>query len=166
MTLSNLLNKEWQYQLFVISGGYLSGLVGGDLSKLTTQLRTQYPNAWIPPNYIFPIVWIFLYFFYGSSLYKFFYELPEEKQVKIDKLNQIQKLLLLGLFLNYLWTPLFFNSRRLSFFVIIAQITTVILSIYFILQNESFEEKSKLVTYQIIYLSWLTFACILNYQVL
>ena len=62
------LTKEWQYQLLVITGGYISGILKGNLASLTTLLRSQYPYAWIPPNYIFPKVWTILYFFYGSLL--------------------------------------------------------------------------------------------------
>jgi tryptophan-rich sensory protein len=77
-TNHSFLTKEWQYQLLVIAGGYVSGILKGNLASLTTQLRSQFPYAWIPPNYIFTVVWTVLYIFYGSLLYNFFYAIPNK----------------------------------------------------------------------------------------
>ena len=59
----------------------------------------------------------------------FFIKKPIENNINIKYLDEIQKFLEKGLFLNYIWTPIFFNSRKLSFLIILAQIFTVLLII-------------------------------------
>ena len=141
------------YSVGVIVLGYFSGTIAGDLKALVDELRIKYPKAFIPGNFVFPIVWTILYYFYGFFLYKIW---------SANRSNTLKFLSVFGLVINLLWTVLFFKNRFLSFLVIIVQIITAALTIY----NLDNVDDSFIILYQLCYIVWLTFASILNYQVL
>lgn len=142
--------------LLVLGGGYLSGLLGGNLETFTNDLRIEYPKALLPPNWVFPIVWTFLYIGYGYFLSQIFFQ---DDLYDLYDFSILKLLAILGLVLNYVWTFIFFRNRFISLLIIIGQIVIATLTIINL-------KDWVLIAYQFIYLSWLTFATILNFQVL
>jgi len=106
-----------------------------------------------PPNWLFAPVWAILYLLMGISLY-----------IVLNKKNSIEKkhaLLIFGvqLFLNALWTPVFFGLRSFTggFFVIILLWISIFLTFY------KFFKLSKTAAYLLIpYLFWVSYATGLN----
>ena len=150
-----LITKSYQASILVIIGGYLSGQIAGNLNLYVKELRRLYPKAIIPPDYVFPIVWTILYYLYGRFLYFVWVS-------TFLKRNLIFGLGIAGLVLNYLWTPIFLKNRKLALIIICLQILITIITLYY-LKQEIDTHKLKLING--IYLSWLTFALLLNYQV-
>lgn len=161
--------------LAIIGGGFLSGMIGGDLRNYTDQLRIRYPFAIIPPNIVFPIVWTTLYYFYGNFLF--------ETWSRANNFSlEVKVLSILGIVLNYAWTITFFKTRTLSLIIILIQIVVAFLTIKSLApptstratidDSDSDSEKHKrylapmLIAYQVVYLCWLCFAALLNSQVL
>ena len=131
----------------VIFLGYYTGISSGDLKQYVDTLRIKYKNAIIPSNFVFPIVWSILYYFYGYFMYKVWNE------------KLLNFLSIFGLILNYLWTFFFLKNRFTSLLIIILQVIVAIITISNLTSNF-------LKLFQLVYLSWLIFALILNYQVL
>ncbi|MDO6354057.1 TspO/MBR family protein [Caloramator sp. CAR-1] len=134
-------------------------LVGG-ISVLITRNSIEAFESLIkppfaPPAWIFGPVWTVLYLLMGISLYR----------VLKEKDSDIQKALILfgvQLFLNFIWSPVFFifNLRLLAFIIIL------ILIVFVILTAKNFYKVDKLSGLLFIpYIIWLVFASILNLSI-
>lgn len=100
-----------------------------------------------PPSILFPIMWTIIYILMGISAYI------------IDKKEKIPVIYYIQLFINLLWSIIFFvfKWRFISFIWIIILIITVIKMI------KNFSKIDKLSAYlQIPYLLWIIFASYLN----
>ncbi len=133
-------------------------IVGGLSAFITRGNMDLYPMIksppLAPPAWIFPVVWGILYFLMGVSLYI----ISNSKFSNFEK-QRAYRLFALQLFLNFIWSPIFFNYQRflLAFFVIVALwISTFLMIIEF---NKISKTAARL---QIPYLIWLTFAGYLN----
>lgn len=107
-----------------------------------------------PPGWLFPIVWVILYFLMGISLY-----LVWNSRARNDEKRAAFTIFGLQLFMNLIWSPVFFSLHR----YLLAFIILVILWIFIIAMIIIFKRISKpAAMLQIPYLLWVTFAGYLN----
>jgi len=109
-----------------------------------------------PPNFVFPIVWNLLFFLITLSLYSLWIKIKKNEKTKVAILFGI------NLFLNLLWSFLFFyiKSPLLAFFDIILLVISTCLIIQFSWRI------NRCSSYLLIsYLVWLIFAGVLNYLI-
>jgi len=108
-----------------------------------------------PPNWIFGPVWSLLYFLMGISAFLIWDK--NKKDIKIAK-----SLFIFQLFLNGIWSPVFFGLKNL----LLALMIITALWFFIILTILKFYNISKKAAYLLIpYILWVTFASILNYSV-
>jgi len=111
-----------------------------------------------PPNWLFGPAWTLLYFLMGVAFYLIWSQNSKNKKVQIAK-----KFFFAQLFLNFIWSPLFFGLRSpiLGLIDIVALWFLIIMTIY------KFHPLSKWAAYLLIpYLLWVTFATSLNAAIL
>lgn len=148
---------KFNFKKFLISIA-IPLLVGG-LSALITKgnmdIYSSITKPMIsPPGWLFPIVWSILYTLIGISFY-----LVWNSSTEKAKKQSAFLLYFAQLFLNFIWSPIFFNNRQylLAFVIlIILWLTTLIMIIKF------YEISNLAGILQIPYLIWLTFAAYLN----
>ena len=134
----------------LIVGG-LSALITSENMNLYSRIETP-PLS--PPGWIFPVVWTILYTLMGVSFY-----LVWNSNAAIFEKKQAFWVFAIQLFLNFIWSPIFFNMRAylIAFIVLLALWGFVLAMII------KFYKISKLAgILQIPYLIWLTFAGYLN----
>lgn len=136
-------------------------LVGG-LSALITSGNMDIYSSIVspplsPPGWLFAVAWSILYFLMGVSLYLVWNTAANEGVKR-------QAFLLFGiqLFLNFIWSPIFFNKQ----WFLAAFVVLIALWIFAFLMVKSFYKISKKAgLLQIPYLLWLTFASYLNFAI-
>jgi translocator protein len=129
------------------------GLVGGLLtsSSVSTWYLTLAKPSFNPPNWLFGPVWTILYILMGVSLY-----LVWSKKYDLTAFIAF----FVQLFLNLLWSILFFGLKNPLF----AFIEIIILWIAIIANIILFYNINKRASYLLIpYLLWVSFAAILNF---
>lgn len=134
--------------------GQLSGFLTRDASKSFSNNFRQ--SALTPPDWVFPVVWVILFFLMGISAVLVF-----ESQCEIKK--YALTLYAVQLIFNFFWSLIFFltDKFQVSFFWIILMDLMVFAMILM------FYKCSKVAAYlQIPYLLWILFASYLNYIVL
>lgn len=108
-----------------------------------------------PPGWLFPVVWTILYILMGISSYLIY----EESDVNSDC---CLKVYLLSLFVNFLWSPVFFSLElRLFAFIIIVVLDLVVSYMIWCY----YKVNKKAVYLQIPYLIWILFATYLNLSI-
>ncbi len=130
--------------------GTLSSLFSGNMS--TSMFNKP---SFIPPSFLFPIVWTILYILMGISSY-IIYSSDSPKKGKALTIYVIQ------LFFNFFWSIIFFGSSQylFAFVWLIALISIIIMMIY------QFYTIEPLAAYlQIPYLLWCFFAAYLNFMI-
>lgn len=134
--------------LFV--GGFSALITMGDMD-IYKQINTP-PLS--PPSWLFPVVWTILYFLMGVSLYLVW----NKQDIYLDK-KKAYLLFCLQLFLNFIWSPVFFTARSflLAFIILVLLIITVV---FMIVEFYNIDKRAGLL--QIPYLIWLLFAAYLN----
>lgn len=131
----------------------LGSLVGIIISKYMNYGNLIKPNL-SPPGWIFPIVWSILYLLMGISYYLY-------KRKNFD-CSITDVLYYMQLFVNILWSIIFFGLK-LRFFAIIWIILLLVLVIVLIIK---FYNKSKISFYlNIPYLLWIIFATYLTISI-
>lgn len=144
------VNKEFVISLLIPS---LVGLISGLLSMSGIKafdLLNKPPLT--PPGFIFAIVWPILYILMGISSYLVYEENAYQSSCCL-------KIYAINLFVNFLWSPLFFGLG-LRLFSLIWIILLDIVVIYMILCF--YKVNKKAAYYQIPYLVWIIFATYLN----
>ncbi len=134
-----------------------TGLLGSffTFSAIPEWYQTLNKPFFSPPNWLFGPVWTVLYIFMGISLY-LIWDSKGKGKSKALKIFWIQ------LFLNAIWSIIFFGMRNPG----LALIDIVALWIAIILTIKSFYKISKPAAYLLIpYLLWVSFAAILNYSI-
>jgi tryptophan-rich sensory protein len=131
----------------------LAGLVGTffTFSAIPTWYITLNKPTFNPPNYIFGPVWTILYTLIGISLYKIW--------IKKGSL----KLFWIHLFLNAIWSPIFFGAKNLG----IAFVVIILMWVSLIFLIKNFYKIDKYASYLLTpYLLWISFASFLNFSIL
>lgn len=136
-------------------------LVGGLSALITRGNMDLYSKINVPPlappGWLFPVVWILLYALMGISLY-----LVWNSNTSDDKKRIAFILFGVQLFLNFIWSPVFFNMQNFLAALIILTllwVTTIFMAIAFY----KTEKYAGLI--QIPYILWLTFAWYLNFAI-
>ena len=107
-----------------------------------------------PSSVLFPIVWTILYLLMGISFYLVWTKYP----TRYDKTSAYIAYAV-QLFLNFIWSPIFFNARE----YLIAFLVLIALWVMVIVMTVLFYRISKPAgILQIPYILWLTFAGYLN----
>jgi translocator protein len=155
-------NKKFDFKTFFVCLLIVFVFVGGIGSFFTskntnTEWYQSIKPSITPPNWIFPVIWNFLFLLISFSLY-FAWK---------DSKNKIQKkkiILIFGInfILNILWSALFFGLKLtlIAFFEIIFFWISILAMI---LITKEFSKKSSFLL--IPYLLWVSFAGVLNYFV-
>lgn len=135
----------------------LVGLVSSyyTISAIPTWYAALNKASFNPPSFVFGPVWTILYLFMGISLY-----LVLVKKIKPSSLAI--KAFSVQLFLNFLWTFIFFGLKN-PFFAFIEMVIFWLSIIYTI---KLFYKISKNAAYLLFpYLIWVSFASLLNLSV-
>lgn len=145
--------KSWSKLIFSIFLTQSAGAIGTifTISAIPTWYALLNKPIFSPPNWVFGPVWTILYTLVGISMYL----------IWINKKGSL-KLFLLHLFLNAIWSPIFFGLKNLglAFFVIIL----MDISLLVIIKN--FYKVNKIAGYLLIpYLLWISFASLLNLSI-
>ena len=103
-----------------------------------------------PPAIVFPIMWTILYLIMGYTYYK------------VDKSKTINIFYYLQLFVNLIWTIIFFKFKLYTFayiwlILLITLVTTLLINYY--------KQNKKIAYANIPYLLWLLFALYLNISI-
>lgn len=131
--------------------GSLSGYL--TRNKISGSYKNLKKPSFNPPSYIFGPVWTILYILMGISL-----------QMISNKPNNEKALIIfyVQLFLNFMWSIVFFNLNRLDFSVIIilGLLTCILFMIIYMRRINTLAGNL-----QIPYLLWVSFATILNLSI-
>jgi len=143
-----------------IIGCELVGFIGTPftISAIPTWYATLNKPFFAPPNWLFGPAWTLLYFLMGVSFY-----LIWKQDFKTLKAKIARKFFLAQLFLNLIWSPLFFGLRS----PLLGLIDIVALWILIVVTINKMYPISKWASYLLIpYLLWVTFATTLNGAIL
>lgn len=133
----------------VIIGGIVGLIISGSIDYNSLQ-----KPIFAPPSIVFPIVWTILYILMGIS-----YGILKDKSLTDTKIDTIYYL---QLFVNALWSIIFFTLKMRLF----AFIWIILLDILVIIMIINFYKKNKLAgLLQIPYLLWILFASYLNLSI-
>ena len=140
--------------LICLSIGFLGSLF------TTPAIPTWYAGlikpSFSPPNYLFGPVWTLLYILMAVSFYLIWSKKKDKKIKSALKLFGIQ------LFLNAIWSPVFFGAKNL-FLALIIIIFMWIFILKTILAYAKIDKKASYLLYP--YLAWVSFATVLNFSV-
>lgn len=110
-----------------------------------------------PPNWVFGPVWSVLYFMMGISAYLIWIKGLKNKKEKVALIY-----FLIQLFINFLWSIIFFGLRS----PILAFIDIIFLWLMIALTIRKFYTISKPAAYMLIpYFLWVSFALVLNFSI-
>lgn len=134
--------------LIPISIGFLGSLLGG-INNFTDINQPSF----VPPDWVFPVVWTILYILMGISSYLVFIS-------NSDKKKNALIIYCVQLFINFIWTLFFFRLQlfEFSFILIIALFLLVVAMSY---KFYNINKLSGLI--QISYILWLIFASVITY---
>jgi len=144
--------KKWKVYFLSILITLLVGLIAGLLTMNSMGIYSTINRPPLsPPSWLFPVVWTILYTLMGISVARY-----------IIKTNEIPRIYVLQLIVNFIWPFIFFNLEAylLAFIWLILLIALVVLMIL------EFYRVDKLASLlQIPYLIWLLFAAYLNFSI-
>ena len=146
---------------YVLSVGIC--LAAGALGTIFTisSIPTWYAHLIKPsfsqPNWLFGPVWTILYILMGVSV-----AIIWSKGLKAKKVREAVYLFIIQLFLNAIWTPIFFGAKDLFLSLIVIGLMWI-----FILKTIlAFGKVNKTASYLLYpYIAWVSFASILNFSV-
>lgn len=148
--------KDFPKLIISIIGCELVGLLSTPLTL--TAIPDWYSKLnkpfFAPPNWLFGPVWTLLYLLMGISLYLIWRQGWQKKKIQVPL-----KFFLAQLFLNFIWTPVFFGLRAPlpGLMVIVAMWFFIVMTI------KKFFPLSRPAAYLLIpYLLWVSFATLLN----
>lgn len=139
--------------LFLIIGGIMGGSVHSSLNGWFAELSKPFLN---PPNFIFAPVWTVLYI----SLAVFYWLIDREQYS--PKNQEIKRLFVWQLILNFLWTPVFFGMRN-----ILAGLIILLIIDFLVFRIIRLIYKTNKFCFFVIlpYFCWLLFATYLNLSI-
>ena len=161
MNTSTLISKY--SPLLLVGSVILCVLVGAAGSVFTV----TGPGSWYdlltkpsfnPPNWIFGPVWTTLYILMGISLYLILLEWKKGVDIRCAG-----GLFAVQLFLNFIWSYMFFGLQSPTYaFIVIALLWVAILATIL-----TFLRISRIAAYLLVpYILWVSFASILNYSIM
>lgn len=130
--------------------GGLSALISGGMSDYQGLVKPPLS----PPGWVFPVAWTILYLLMGYASYRIFTsDAPAAQKRRALTLYAIQ------LFLNFLWSPVYFGLewQLVAFFILLALWVFVLLTMR---AFSAIDEKAG--DLLLPYILWLTFAAYLN----
>lgn len=138
-------------QVVAASGAYFT------VTGIGSWYQSLDKHSWNPPNWVFGPVWTTLYVLMGIALYLVWRSKATEKQKRwAITFWGIQ------LFLNFLWSFLFFGQEQ----ILGALLEIIILWLFILLTIFAFARINKLAAWLLVpYISWVSFAAILNYTI-
>lgn len=145
--------KSWPKLIFSIVLAQSAGLIGTffTFEAIPTWYTLLNKPTFAPPNYVFGPVWTILYTLIGISLYLIW----TARKTSL-------KLFFFHLFLNAIWSPIFFGVKNLG----LAFAVILIMDITLVIIIKNFYKINKLASYLLIpYLMWILFASLLNYSI-
>ncbi len=149
-------NKSYIFLLVWILVLIAIGSVIGSLTKpeMSTWYSLLNRSSLTPPNYVFPVVWTILYGVTGVCGW-LIWNAPLFPQLKTTK-----SLYAIQLFLNWSWTPLFFQYHLAGLSLIVLGAMDIMVGAIIWLSYRKIRLVSLLMTP---YLLWLLFASYLNF---
>lgn len=152
------LSSVWKLAIAILAceaTGIASAIISN--TGMNAWFQAIQKPAWNPPSYLFGPVWTLLYCLMGISFWLVWTaKVPESTKRNAYLIFGIQ------LFLNFWWSILFFkcHSPSLALVDIVLMVVTILLSIF------AFAKFSKTAAWLLVpYISWVTFATILNYTI-
>ena len=132
--------------LTLVIPGIISFLIKDSFATYKSLVQPKFS----PPAYIFPIAWSILYILMSIAA------------IMVKENDKCLKIYYLQLFLNIIWTPIFFgfNNYLLGLIDLILLLGTVIYMTYIF-----YKEDNKTIYLLLLYVLWLLFALYLNYFV-
>lgn len=141
--------------LICIGVGAIAGYVTSGESSSDWYINLQKPS-FQPPSWLFSPVWTLLYILMGVALWKV-WKKPNSRERNIAITIFFAQLLF-----NFLWSIIFFNWHGVG----MALIDILILWVLILSTIFSFGKLSKTAAWLLVpYISWVTFASILNYSI-
>jgi len=154
----NKLPSIWKLAIAIVTCE-ITGLASAIISNagMNHWFQTLEKPSWNPPSYLFGPVWTLLYLLMGLSFWLVW-------TAKVPEWNKRNAYLIFGcqLFLNFWWSIIFFkyHSPSFAFIDIVLMVITILLTIFV------FAKFSKIAAWLLVpYISWVTFASILNYTI-
>jgi len=144
--------KSWPKLIFSIILAQSAGLIGTlfTFDAIPAWYATLTRPSFAPPNWLFGPVWTILYTLIGISLYL----------IWTSKKGDL-KLFLFHLFLNAIWSPIFFGAKNLG----LALLVIILMDITLVVIIKNFYKLNKFAAIVLIpYLMWISFATILNFS--
>ena len=151
------MSKSWKFIIAIIICEGV-GILGSvfTLSQIPTWYVTLNKPFFSPPSFVFGPVWTILYALMGISIVLALGKAPKKKKSLIFSLFGLQ------LFLNFLWSVVFFTGHQPVLALIdIAVLWGVILALILIFRKYSMNAALLLIPY----LLWVSFASILNLSI-
>jgi benzodiazapine receptor len=136
------------------------GLLGGIFTVTEIQGWFAQLNkpAWNPPNWLFAPVWTTLYLLMGIALY-----LVWKTNANIDTKRWAIVIFIVQFALNFIWSDIFFKQHQTGW----AFVDIVVLWLAILCSIIAFSKISKTAAWLLVpYISWVSFAAILNYTIL
>jgi translocator protein len=154
----NELSSQWKLIIAVLvceGVGIISGLL--TQNETATWFSTLNKPDWNPPAYLFGPVWTILYFLMGISAWLIWKsDAPETQKMRALLTFALQ------LFLNFMWSILFFKCHSPA----LAFIDITLLTIAILITIGRFARMSRLAAWLLLpYLLWVCFATLLNYKI-
>lgn len=136
----------------------LVGILGSTvtISAIPTWYATLTKPSFAPPNWIFGPVWILLYALMGIAAYRI-----SRLGMKTPAVRGAMALFAGQLFLNFIWSFIFFGARNIPLaFADIAALWVILIITVIV-----FDRLDKWAAYLMLpYLFWVSFATVLNYS--
>lgn len=145
--------KSWPKLLLSILLSQSAGFIGTffTVSAIPTWYALLNKPSFSPPNWLFGPVWTILYTLIGISMYL----------IWTSKKSSL-KLFFFHLFLNAIWSPIFFGLKNLG----VAFLVILLMDVSLIIMIKKFYKINKIASFVLIpYLLWITFASFLNFSI-
>jgi len=127
------------------------------ISGVESWYQTIQKPSWNPPNWIFGPVWTTLYVMMGIALFLVWKEDTSEELKKIAI-----ALFAVQLTLNFFWSFIFFNQQQPGW----ALVEIIAMWFFILLTIFAFAQVNKTAAWLLVpYISWVSFASILNYTI-
>ena len=153
-----IMSKFLKY-ILAIGVCFLAGGIGSlfTASAIPTWYATLNKPFFSPPNWLFGPAWTTLYTLMGISV-----AIIWQKGIKSKKIRDAVYLFGIQLFLNAIWSPIFFGAKNL----LLAFAVIVLMWIFILKTILAFRKIDKTASYLLYpYIAWVSFASLLNFAV-